>query len=434
MPTSRLLIGIVGAGIVVLPALAQDHPCVQPRDPFVMALCSDPELRAVADRQRNTMMALWNRLSPEEQDKFRNEQVAWRDTTARRCRVDRPSPLPLPYGTKECLMQAEAGRVEVLQRYGQTETPTPLHLNAPQQVAPEASVAATDSRSDAAYQDGLRDRAAWEEWFNSLPPGDYKTGAFYWVSQRSLPHPGSCRQMDDEFYAGCAETQRRLSPSDARRKSEPEYRTGWNSWTPSAPATPVSHDLVPGNFPPPPASNEPIHPIPTQPIVATAAPVPTLALRNDNTEQQFIDAIDQAAASYHDAPNDMARGAMRVARTEAVRRLLPDRAAQGWVGTIETLSSTNDGRGVLVIRISPRITVQTYNNSLSERLSGQQTLIPVGSPLWSSVVQLAKGDRVRFSGHFVAGNDYLDEVSLTVTGGMTSPDFVMSFSSVQPER
>jgi hypothetical protein len=134
MPTSRLLIGIVSAGIVVLPALAQDRPCVQPRDPFVIALCSDPELRAVADRQQNTMMALWNRLSPEEQDKFRNEQLVWRDITARRCGVDRPSPLPLSYETKDCLMQAEAGRVEVLQRYGQTETPTPLHPNAPQQV------------------------------------------------------------------------------------------------------------------------------------------------------------------------------------------------------------------------------------------------------------------------------------------------------------
>jgi len=57
------------------------------------------------------------------------------------------------------------------------------------QVTSTASVAATDDHDTAAYQGGLRDRAAWEEWFNSLQ-GDYKTGAFYWSSQRSLPHPG----------------------------------------------------------------------------------------------------------------------------------------------------------------------------------------------------------------------------------------------------
>ena len=68
---SNLLIGIASAGILALPALAEDHPCVQPQDQFVVALCSDPELRAIADEQGDAMMALWNRLSPEQQDKFR---------------------------------------------------------------------------------------------------------------------------------------------------------------------------------------------------------------------------------------------------------------------------------------------------------------------------------------------------------------------------
>src|ERR1700747_619018 len=100
MPTSSLLIGIAGAGIFVLPALADDHPCTHPQDQFVVALCSDTELRAIADQQRDAMMALWNRLAPEEQDKFRKEQIAWRDFTARRCRVDQPSLQPLSAETK----------------------------------------------------------------------------------------------------------------------------------------------------------------------------------------------------------------------------------------------------------------------------------------------------------------------------------------------
>jgi hypothetical protein len=36
------------------------------------------------------------------------------------------------------------------------------------------------------FDQGSQDRGQWEQWFNSLPAGDYKTGAFFWVSQRSL--------------------------------------------------------------------------------------------------------------------------------------------------------------------------------------------------------------------------------------------------------
>jgi hypothetical protein len=196
MPTSGLLVGIASAAIFVSSALAEDHPCAQPQDPFVVALCSDPDLRATADQQRDEMMALWNRLSPQDQDKFRKDQLAWRSFTARRCRVDRPMPLPLSAETKICLGQAEAGRIAYLQHYGQTDAPMAQHPNATAQDTPTASTLGS------AYQDGLRDRAEWERWFNSLQ-GDYKTGAFHWASHRSLPQPGSCQQMNGDFYAGC---------------------------------------------------------------------------------------------------------------------------------------------------------------------------------------------------------------------------------------
>jgi hypothetical protein len=243
MHTSSLLIGIVGAGIVALPALAQDHPCVRPQDQFVVALCGDPELRSIADQQRDAMMALWNRLAPEEQDKFRKEQIAWRDLTARRCGVDQP----LSAETKNCLRQAETRRIEFLRHYGQTDAANALHQNALPQVTSPTSVAVTDNQGATAYQGGLRDRDAWENWFGTLQ-GDYKTGAFYWASQRSLPNPGSCKQMNDQFYAGCAEAKVKLAAADALRKTEPNYKAGWNAWAPSgvapipAPGPAVPHD------------------------------------------------------------------------------------------------------------------------------------------------------------------------------------------------
>jgi len=234
MQPTRFLVGIAAAAIFVSSALAEDHPCVQPQDPLVVALCSDPELCAVADRQGNAMLGLWNRLSPQEQEKFRNNQRAWRDITALGCGVDRPTPLPLSAETKTCLEEAEAARIVYLQHYGQTNAPTALH---PDATAPGTPAISPPAESDA-YRAGLRDRAAWEQWFNDLQ-GDNKTGAFFWASQRSLPKPGSCKQMNDDFYAGCTAAKTRLSASDTRRKTEPDYKAGWNAYnTPAAaPAT-----------------------------------------------------------------------------------------------------------------------------------------------------------------------------------------------------
>jgi hypothetical protein len=250
MRPSSFLVGIAGAAIFVSSALAEDHPCVQARDPFVVALCSDPELRTIADQQREEMMALWNRLPPQEQDKFRNDQLAWRDFTARRCTVDQPSLQPLSAETKNCLKQAEARRIEFLRHYGQPDTPTALHPNALPQVASPTSVAVTDDQGATGYQDGLRDRAAWEEWFNSLQ-GDYKTGALYWATRRSLPHPGSCQQINGDFYAGCTQAKIKLSRSDTLRKTGPNYKAGWNAWAPSEPSAAPSVQNVPPAVAPP---------------------------------------------------------------------------------------------------------------------------------------------------------------------------------------
>jgi len=80
-----------------------------------------------------------------------------------------------------------------------------------------------------AFQQGLSDRQAWEVWFASTS-GEYHNGALYWSAQRSSPHPGSCTAIGGEATAGCLAAQLRLGPSDSRRKREPDYRLGWNSY------------------------------------------------------------------------------------------------------------------------------------------------------------------------------------------------------------
>jgi hypothetical protein len=83
------------------------------------------------------------------------------------------------------------------------------------------------------YMEGAADRRAWETWFGGLS-GAYKDGAEYWTGQRSTPRPGSCYgpagQNLGDWTAGCLDAKRSLALSDIRRKSEPDYRAGWNSY------------------------------------------------------------------------------------------------------------------------------------------------------------------------------------------------------------
>lgn len=92
-----------------------------------------------------------------------------------------------------------------------------------------AGAAGQPALANSMFDQGLQDRTAWEQWFNGLR-GDYKTGAFYWAGQRSLPHPGSCQQMDADFYRGCTDAKVKLATTDALRKTEPGYKAGWNSY------------------------------------------------------------------------------------------------------------------------------------------------------------------------------------------------------------
>jgi hypothetical protein len=79
------------------------------------------------------------------------------------------------------------------------------------------------------YVLGQADRAEWERWIASLS-GASQAGAIYWAVQRSTTRPGSCNdpQQTPDWQRACAEARRRLSLPDALRRSELQYRNGWN--------------------------------------------------------------------------------------------------------------------------------------------------------------------------------------------------------------
>lgn len=98
-------------------------------------------------------------------------------------------------------------------------------------------VASQAQAQSMAFRSGLVDRQVWEQWFTALR-GQEMTGADFWASQRSKPQPIGCQQGSSGFetawLAACFEASRRLASSDIRRRTEPDYRRGWNSYLSSA--------------------------------------------------------------------------------------------------------------------------------------------------------------------------------------------------------
>lgn len=79
---------------------------------------------------------------------------------------------------------------------------------------------------------GHLDRVSFETWFIGLS-GDQRRGAEFWSQERSKSKPVSCLATDGSsvpgFVAGCQEAQRRLALPDVRRRTESDYRKGWNA-------------------------------------------------------------------------------------------------------------------------------------------------------------------------------------------------------------
>lgn len=148
-------------------------------------------------------------------------------------------------------------------------------------------------------------------------------------------------------------------------------------------------------------------------------------------EQQtsFIKEVADSIQAYHDAPNEMAKGAVRPRRKEAICRVNNGSTNAEWVGVVETLSTNGDGDGVLSIKIAPHIVVKTWNNSLSD--IGRGTLLKAGNPVHAVAVTLSQGDVVKFTGKFFQDDtDCIDEASLSIDGSLADPEFIIQFASL----
>jgi len=151
-----------------------------------------------------------------------------------------------------------------------------------------------------------------------------------------------------------------------------------------------------------------------------AAPSPQLAV---------VAALKGGAEAFANAPNDLQRGAARPARAAAICKAIKNRRADKWIGKLKTLSTNSDGWGVLVVSVTPQASVGTMPNSMAD--IKDKTLINPKSPVYAAASKLKEGDIVQFSGVFSKGDaDCIGEKSLTMTGAMMRPEFVLRFSAI----
>ena len=167
----------------------------------------------------------------------------------------------------------------------QVSAPTPISPAVPpQRVAPTAEAKppslipadASSAHSQAvdeseAFRQGKSDRQHWEMWLAGQV-GDARAGADYWASHRNTPKPGTCNAADNpgvspEWAAGCTGALQQLAAIDVRRKTEPDYRRGFNTGTTAA--------TIPASI-----QTAPVPASPSQSIQTTLSPQDPKAVNN----------------------------------------------------------------------------------------------------------------------------------------------------------
>ena len=166
---------------------------------------------------------------------------------------------------------------------------------------------------------------------------------------------------------------------------------------------------------------------------AVVASRTAVAVFEEVSESQaaFVAAIDDARQAEKSATNDLAKGGVRRDRRDALCRIVDGEDLQSWAGKVTRLKTNSDGLGVVAIAIGDGVHFATWNNMLSD--GGDNTLIDPSTPIFEKLATLKEGDRIRFSGLLFRDSttDCFREMSLTMSGSMDAPEFLMRFTDIE---
>lgn len=142
-------------------------------------------------------------------------------------------------------------------------------------------------------------------------------------------------------------------------------------------------------------------------------------------EKNFIDVIEKYASLYKKATDADSKTKiwheretkLNIAKLNGIKML-------DWVGTIQSVGATSDGKAFIAIHLTPTIMIRTNNNAYAD--SADNTLILQKSTMYSMISTMAPGNRVRFSGILQR------DISPTENSGMTTPEYLALFNDIKP--
>lgn len=169
---------------------------------------------------------------------------------------------------------------------------------------------------------------------------------------------------------------------------------------------------------------------------ASASPSPSKAVAavskygaQPDSEKAAVAAINKFQTKYQNASNDLQQADIRLKRDDAVCKASGGSSIKNWSGIVKSIGGTSEGQGYLTVEIAEGVTLETWNNTLSD--SSARTLIPRNSPLYKTVLGLKEGTLVTFSGSFVpADGACLDTMNFTEVFAMYTPEFVFKFTAI----
>lgn len=163
-------------------------------------------------------------------------------------------------------------------------------------------------------------------------------------------------------------------------------------------------------------------------------PASTIATRSELPESQFmfLSAVQKFEGRFRIAKNELQESALRAERRATLTKIVGSNLRiEGWTGTLTKLETDSQDKAYIAVRLAPNVGLLTWNSSLVDI---HDTMIPAGTALYSSLMNMAEGDAVKVSGSFVSGDqDGLFETSLTINGAMTDPEFLFRFSRIEKQ-
>jgi len=158
-------------------------------------------------------------------------------------------------------------------------------------------------------------------------------------------------------------------------------------------------------------------------------------------QQKFMKSLAKYALEYKKSPNSVEQFLLRQKRQEFLSEQIKDRVFTEWIGRINTIRTTKNGKAYLVIELVDipsgeenkskkfplfRVTMGTWNNAYTDL--DYNTLILPGTAMHNWLSKFRLCEWVVFSGKSFAGKeDFLKEASPTQTEAMLSPQFILKF-------